>query len=406
MLRDLRELASFGGLDPGVERLAFGEQDVAARAWLANRMRHAGLDVEIDGIGNVLGRRAGAGRAILLGSHTDTVPRGGWLDGAYGVIAALEVARAHAEAAPHGAVGVDVISFADEEGTFLATTGSTAFCGELAPADLHAARDAGGRSLDEALRAAGYGGRPFARLDPDRHVAFLELHIEQGPRLEAAGQRIGVVTGIAGMRRRTVTFAGRADHAGTTPMGRRRDAGAALVRYVVAAEELLRAQAGPDTVWNFGRFGLTPGASNVVPGGAELLFELRDGDDATMERLERALEGLDAPVAAETGVEVIGRTVAARAASPTDARIAAAIEGAAAALGAPSMRMPSGAGHDARVLGRHVPAGMAFVPSIGGRSHDVAEDTAEEDLALGVRVLGEAVAALVAEQGRASPQGG
>ncbi|WP_228431011.1 hydantoinase/carbamoylase family amidase [Baekduia soli] len=287
------------------------------------------------------------------------------------------------------------MSFADEEGTFLATLGSTAFCGELTGEAVQAARDAAGRALPEALAAAGYAGRPPARLDRDRHVGFLELHIEQGPRLEAAGVRIGVVTGIAGMRRRVVAFTGRADHAGTTPMGRRRDAGAALVRHAAAVGDVIAAHGGPDTVWNIGRIALEPGASNVVPGRAELLLEHRDLDDAVMDGVNAALEALEAQTAAATGIGVQGTTVAARRGAATDARLAGLLEAAAAEHGASSVRMPSGAGHDARVLGRHVPAAMLFVPSIGGRSHDVAEDTAEDDLVLGVQVLATAVGALL-----------
>jgi beta-ureidopropionase / N-carbamoyl-L-amino-acid hydrolase len=396
MLGDLRELATFGALDPGVERLAFGPGDQAAREWLAGRMREAGLDAEIDGIGNVYGRAPGAERAVLLGSHTDTVPRGGWLDGALGVIGALEVARAHAESSSGSDIGVDVISFADEEGTFLSTLGSSSFCGVLDEDEFRAARSRAGQGLEDAIAAAGYAGRPLARLDPERHRAFIELHIEQGPRLEAESKRVGAVTGITGMRRRVVSFIGRADHAGTTPMGLRLDAGAALVRYATLALERLREHGGPDTVWNIGRLSLEPGASNVVPGRGELLMELRDIDNAVMERLEALMVELDADVARETGLEVIGATVAARDSTPTDARVVSIIEAAAATCDAPVMRMPSGAGHDARVLGRRIPVGMLFVPSIGGRSHDVTENTSDEDLVLGVEVLAAATGAILA----------
>ena len=229
-LRDLRELATFGALDPGVERLAFGAADQAAREWLAGRMRDAGLDTEIDGIGNVYGRRSGATRTVLLGSHSDSVPRGGWLDGALGVIGALEVARSHAERSSSSESGVDVISFADEEGTFLSTLGSSSFCGVLSDDEFRAAQSRAGQGLEEAIAAAGYAGRPLARLDPARHLAFVEMHIEQGPRLEDEGKRIGAVTGITGMRRRVVSFIGRrrprGHHADGAAPGRRRRAGA------------------------------------------------------------------------------------------------------------------------------------------------------------------------------------
>jgi beta-ureidopropionase / N-carbamoyl-L-amino-acid hydrolase len=396
LLADLRELATFGALDPGVERLAFGAQDKAAREWLAGRMRDAGLEAEIDGIGNVYARRAGATRTVLLGSHSDTVPRGGWLDGALGVIGALEVARSHAERSPDSEGGVDVISFADEEGTFLSTLGSSSFCGVLSEDEFGAAQSRAGQGLEDAIAGAGYAGRPYARLDPARHRAFVELHIEQGPRLEAEGKQIGAVTGITGMRRRVVSFIGRADHAGTTPMELRLDAGAALVRYATLAVERLREHGSGGTVWNIGRLSLEPGASNVVPGRGELLMELRDLDNAVMDRLEALMEELDADVARETGVEVVGSTVASRDSTPTDERVVSAIEGAAVECGAPVMRMPSGAGHDARVLGWQIPVGMLFVPSIGGRSHDVTENTSDEDIVAGVEVLAAATDALLA----------
>src|SRR5262249_30742689 len=159
-----------------------------------------------------------------------------------------------------------------------------------------------GLSLKDALERSGYAGRPLARLDPARHIAFLEAHIEQGPRLEAAAKSIGVVTGIAGVRRRVVTFEGQADHAGTTPMGLRRDAGAALIRYAVEATELLRSESAPTTVWNIGRLSVHPGASNVVPGRAEMLIEFRDVDDAVMTSLEVALDRLAERVSDETRV--------------------------------------------------------------------------------------------------------
>jgi len=395
MLADLRQLAQFGALDPGVERPAFSDQDVRAREWLARRMEEAGLDVQIDGVGNVYGRARRAERAILIGSHSDTVPRGGWLDGAYGVIAGLEIARACAEARTRERIGVDVISFSDEEGTFLATLGSSAFCGQLGASDCEGACNGDGLSLNEALGRAGYAGRPLARLDPARHIAFLEAHIEQGPRLEAAATAIGVVTGIAGVRRRDVAFEGQADHAGTTPMDLRRDAGAALIRYAVAATELLRSESVPTTVWNIGRLSLHPGASNVVPGRAEMLIEFRDVDDAVMSSLEAALDRLAERLSDETRVEVHSRTTDSRSGSMTDERLASLIESVAENLDVSSMRMLSGAGHDARVLGAHVPVGMLFVPSVGGRSHDVAEHTSDEDLVTGALVLAGAASRLL-----------
>jgi len=225
VLTDLRALARFGAHGTGVSRPAFSAADIAARRWLAARFAEAGLAAHMDGVGSVLGRDVRAGIVLLAGSHSDSVPAGGWLDGALGVIYALETARAWRRARPDSAVGIDVISFADEEGTYAACLGSQTFCGTID--DVAWRSDA----LRTALAAAGLSGRPDHRLDADRHKAYLEAHIEQGPRLEAAQVDVGVVVGIVGVRRLQVCFAGRADHAGTTPMAMRRDAGAALFAF-------------------------------------------------------------------------------------------------------------------------------------------------------------------------------
>jgi N-carbamoyl-L-amino-acid hydrolase len=339
----------------------------------------------------VLGRWPLAHRAVLVGSHSDTVPRGGWLDGALGVTAAIEVARALREAGVPPGAGVDVVSFADEEGTFRGTLGSTVFCGDAGEAELDEARDASGTPLRDALAEAGWAGRELARLDPQRHRAFVELHIEQGPRLEAAGIPIGVVTAIVSMRRLAVGFEGRSDHAGTTPMDMRRDAGAAAIRFATRALDLLAQRGGADTVWNIGHVAFEPGAGNVVPSRATLLLEYRDVSDERLAELDDALARLATAAAAEHGCTHSVRAVVRMAGAQMDRDVVREVEASARDLRLASMRMTSGAGHDVMVLGRHVPAGMIFVPSIGGRSHDIAEDTREEDLVTGVRVLAGAV---------------
>jgi len=201
LLSDLRTLATYGQVGSGVNRLSFTLEDQAARHWLLQRMIEAGLDAQIDGIGNVYGKTPGVAEAVLMGSHTDSVPKGGWLDGALGVLYGLEIARARLEAGASNHLGVDVISFADEEGTYRALAGSLSFCGQLTEADIDAAANQQGKKLRVALSEAGYAGRPRVALDPNRYVAYLEGHIEQGPRLESEGKQIGVVTGIVGIRR-------------------------------------------------------------------------------------------------------------------------------------------------------------------------------------------------------------
>jgi N-carbamoyl-L-amino-acid hydrolase len=400
LLADLRELAGFGRCGTGVHRPFLSQADREARDWLLRRMSDAGLEARIDGIGNVLGQCRGVERALLIGSHTDTVPKGGWLDGALGVIYGLEIARARSESGEPGLLGVDVISFADEESAYLAMAGSRSFCGLLSDAELDAARHEEGRSLREALEEAGYAGRAFAKLNPGRHAAYLEAHIEQGPRLEAEGRRIGVVTGIVGIRRIRVTFGGQSDHAGTTPMHLRRDAGAALIEFCHQLLPRLEETRGADSVWNLGQVAFHPGVGNVVPGAAEVLIEYRDQSEEVLDRMEAEIQ---AAVAAADG----RGAVAAEATQPLglapttiDAELAALIAAATTGRGEEPLHMPSGAGHDAMVLSTRLPAAMLFVPSIGGRSHDVAEDTAEADIVLGAQVMADAALAFL-ERGNA-----
>lgn len=385
LMTDLRALAGFGKLGTGVDRPAFSAADLAAREWLAERMRAAGLDAVIDGVGNVYGRSPEARQSILVGSHTDTVPKGGWLDGALGVIFGLELARAALHTGSE--IGIDVVSFADEEGTWLACLGSRAFCGDLAEADLAGVGLRTGERLDDRLAALGLRGRTLARLDPLRHRAYLEAHIEQGPRLSTGGTDIAVVTGIVGMRRYAVHFHGRADHAGTTPMAMRRDAAFALFRFATMLADRLGAAGGSDSVWNFGNVTVRPGAANVVPAEAELAVEFRDLSKAAIDRMEAAFH--DAVREADGAHDVAVSSAPAGALEPTamDRELIEVIAEAAAHHGASHLRMASGAGHDAMVLARHVPSAMMFVPSIDGRSHDVAEDTSEADIRRGFRVF-------------------
>ncbi len=287
LLADLRELASIGAYKTGVDRVALSPEDITARRWLVRKLEAAGLTASMDRIGNVLGTDRHAARAILIGSHTDTVPKGGWLDGALGVGYALEIARSAIEANEPHAVGVDVISFEDEEGTYLPFLGSRSFFADLGDADIAAAKSKDGAPLAAALATIAAEPPPH-RFDPARAACYLEAHIEQGPRMEAGGQRIGVVTGLVGIRRFRVRSHGSANHAGTTPMAMRKDAGAALIALAAAIDSDMRRLGKPDTVWNVGNMIFRPGAANVVPSEGEMLLEFRDIDGDLMERLESA----------------------------------------------------------------------------------------------------------------------
>lgn len=388
LLADLRDLASFGKVSTGVSRTAFTPQDIEARKWLRERMRQAGLDARIDRFGTVYGRAPGAGRTVLVGSHSDTVPDGGWLDGALGVIYGLEIARTMAEAGHPGIV--DVISFQDEEGTFIPCLGSKAFCGVLPDDELARAVSADGRSLAEILPVAGLP-KDTVTLERGRHTAFLEAHIEQGPRLEAAGIGIGVVTGIAGIRRYLIGTTGRADHAGTTPMAMRRDAGAELVRFAAALLQQLPDWADAESVWNIGKIEFIPGAANVVPAEASLILEVRDLDEAVLDRVETAVRSLvdESGIARDCPMTIksLGGVVA----TGMDPALQAVLMGTVDDLSCPVLQMPSGAGHDTMIMARAVPSAMIFVPSIGGRSHHVDENTTDADIVHGCRFLANAV---------------
>lgn len=390
-LADLHALRRFGGDDAslGVRRRAFCPEDIAARDWLAARMLEAGLTPHVDPVGNLFG--LAEGKSLLLGSHSDTQPEGGWLDGALGVIAALEIARAAQEA---GGPPVSVVSFQDEEGRFGALTGSSVWSGKLplAVADTLVADD--GTTFAQARAAL--GTRVSGFVDPTRFTGFVEMHIEQGPVLDAAGEAIGVVTGIVGLRQLHVTILGQQNHAGTTPMAMRRDAFQATARIATALPARLAGIVTPHSVWTIGQIKLHPGASSIVPGRAEFSLQWRDIDAARLDRMEAAIAALLQDVAADTGCIITAERLRHDLAPmPMDGAVQAALRDAAEAVAPGRWRaMPSGALHDASNLAGLMPVGMLFVPSIGGISHDFAEDTAEDDLGTGLKVLAAAVARL------------
>jgi N-carbamoyl-L-amino-acid hydrolase len=394
LLGDLYQLRTFGAYKTGVHRPTLSAEDVASRQWLADRLAQAGLEATIDGIGNVLGFSAASGRKMLAGSHLETQNHAGWLDGALGVVYALEAARALREDPATAHLGVDVAAFCDEEGHFGNFLGSRSFVGLLAEEDIDAARDrTSGTPMREALARAGYAGRPRLNIEPARYAGFFEAHIEQGDALERAGFRIGVVTAIVAIWQYRITVMGEQNHAGTTGMARRRDAGLALVRLLAAIDRRFPQVAGERSVWTTGRIALDPGGPSVIPGRAEALFQFRDADPEVLERLHAALAQLveEANRAGPCTVELDRR--AASTPARMDGRLMAALD-AAAERHAPGKhtRMPSGAGHDAQYLARAVPAAMLFVPSIGGISHHWREDTSDDDIVLGARVFADAIA--------------
>src|SRR6185503_1038386 len=304
LLADLRTLRSIGAQGPGVVRPAFSAPDMEARRWLKARYEEAGLEATIDGVGNVLGRSRGRGKALLIGSHSDTQPTGGWLDGALGVIYALEVVRTLAADEATRAFAVDAVSFQDEESRFIGCLGSRSLIGALTPELEQGAVDRDGVKLGDALREAGIADAPRLRLAPERYAGFLEAHIEQGPQLEDSGQRIGVVSGIVGLRGMRLVFRGQQNHAGTTMMARRRDAATALYELAHRINQEFPKVAAERSVWTMGRARIEPNATSIVPGYAELDLQFRDASEAPLDAFEAVVEGLVAEMNARGGVRI------------------------------------------------------------------------------------------------------
>jgi N-carbamoyl-L-amino-acid hydrolase len=398
LIADLQYLRTFGAHGNGVVRPSLSADDIASRHWLRQRMTEAGVETQIDGVGNVIGRSRNPGKALLIGSHSDTQPRGGWLDGAMGVIYGIEIVRTFAEDPATRHLAIDPVAWIDEEGTFLGCLGSRSFCGVLRQADLEAATNAEGWRLTEALTVAGLEGVAPLRLEPERYAGYLEAHIEQGPHLEAAGHKIGVVTSIVGIRGCLIQFHGQQNHAGTTPMPNRKDAGVALIDFAYQLRQAFQDIAGPRTVWTIGRVTFDPGAPSVIPGKAEMLLQWRDPEEERLEHFEQAVHDL-AATANRTGPVAVTVQRNREPIQPTimDGGLQAHIA-AAAQHHAPEqwVHMPSAAGHDPMVLNAHIPCAMLFVPSINGISHDFAEDSHETDIILGCQVLADAAAAILA----------
>ncbi len=379
-LQDLHTLRQFGasGVGKGVVRPAYSEADIAARAWLADQIREAGLSPHFDPMGNLFGLREGP--SLLLGSHSDTQPEGGWLDGALGVIAALEVARSN----PH----VSVVSFQDEEGRFGALTGSSVFSGAITQdhADGMTAKD--GTTLADARRSVLSADAP---VDTSQFSGYIEMHIEQGPVLDAEREQIGVVTEIVGSRQIEVVFTGQQNHAGTTPMHMRKDAFQALSAFNQTLNDRLRNVVTPRTVWTIGHVTLHPNASSIVPGRVSFSVQWRDAESDRLSRIEAIVRETLQEIAQSNGMEIELHGLRNLAPVAMDAKLRVALEHAAETVSSGKWRsMPSGALHDASNVARVMPVAMVFVPSIDGISHDFAEDTEEADLVAGVRVLAEA----------------
>jgi beta-ureidopropionase / N-carbamoyl-L-amino-acid hydrolase len=397
VLADLNALRAFGTYKTGVHRPTFSEPHLRSLEWLAQKLPQANLAAEIDGIGNVLGTSAKSGPKLLAGSHLESQNFAGWLDGPLGVVYALEAARV-INPDPDVSGAVEVAAWCDEEAHFGHFLGSRSYVGEVTDHDIDAARDrTDNRTMRAALQAAGLADRRRATAERGRHIGYLEAHIEQGRTLESSGLGIGVVTSIVGIWQYRITFAGEQNHAGTTRMKDRRDAGLALARLCIAIDDRFPATGGPRTVWTTGRMTLDPGAPSIIPGRGEMLFQIRDDNPDVVERLEALLRETAAEIAAASRCDVDVKRIRTGKPAMMDDRFQRAIEEAASIwAGGKSVHMPSGAGHDAQVLATIMPAGMLFVPSIGGISHHWSENTDDADIVRGAEVFVEACRRLLA----------
>jgi beta-ureidopropionase / N-carbamoyl-L-amino-acid hydrolase len=389
LVRRLQELGQMGALEGGgCSRLALTDADRQGRDLVSMWMRDAGLDVVIDAIGNVVGTRAGrdGGPPVMCGSHVDTVATGGIYDGNLGVLGGLEVIETLNDAGVVTRRPIALAFFTDEEGSRFAPDmlGSLVYAGGMAVEAAHDIVAIDGARLGDELERIGYlGPTPCPGLVPH---AYVELHIEQGPVLDAAGEVIGAVTGIQGISWQELVVTGQANHAGTTPMDYRHDAGYVAASIATFVRRMVN-EIGAPQVGTVGRLNLYPDLVNVVAAKATLTVDLRNTDEKVLQDAERQLASYVADVAAAEGVGVTSRRLARFEPVEFDPRIMALVEETARSFGYTARRLPAGAGHDAQMLARVCPAGMIFVPSVGGVSHNPGEYTKPEHLAAGADIL-------------------
>ena len=381
------------GRDPdgGVTRLGLSQPELDAHTYVIGLMKEAGLEVRIDPAGNIFGRRSGTAKlpVLLFGSHVDSVPHAGNFDGVLGTLGAIDVIRTLNANHVKTRHPLEVVVWTNEEGVHFGTSafGSSAAAGTLGN-DVLERKDEQGATVADWLRRYGQDAASFgaARIAPGTLAAIVELHIEQGPVLEEAGIKIGVVQGIVGLKRWKCIATGVANHAGTTPMNRRHDALAAAAQDLLAVRDVVRGEAGGQ-VGTVGYLRAEPGAPNVIAGRVEFPFELRDLDAAKIERMAQHVKQRFAQVDSQEGVETQCALTTDVEPALSNPMIQAAIHDAARAANLSTANVPSGAIHDAGEISRLAPMGMIFVPSRGGISHAPQEFTSAEDSANGVEVL-------------------
>ena len=389
LLTDLRELAQIGATaDGGVDRQALTESDIAARAWYRRKIAAADLEYAMDGAGNqsaILLSDPPSEKRILAGSHLDSVPNGGRYDGSLGVLVAFEALRALKDAGLEAPVTLEAVNFTDEESAIMGLMGSKAVVGQLTMADFERSRV----DVEELIRrfsAVGISRESMLAATRDDVLAWVELHIEQGTRLEDAGLDIGVVDAIVGIRSIHVTFRGEAAHAGTKPMELRRDALWGAATFALRAREHVMRHYNPG-VCNVGKISAKPGAFNIVPAEVYCALEFRHGSEAEMDQMQADLIGLLEACADEFGLSVTYEATPPVIPATMSESVMGAIERAADKLGLSHQRMLSFAGHDTQNVADIAPAAMYFVPSVKGVSHNPKELTSDADCVKGANLM-------------------
>jgi N-carbamoyl-L-amino-acid hydrolase len=390
VIADLRELERRTADEAGAQRLCWSEGWRKAREFLGELLAELELEAEVDEAGNAWAYLPGSSEpALALGSHLDSVPNGGWLDGALGVMGAVGVLRAWASSGERPAKALALVDWADEEGARFGRSlfGSSCTAGTFDPAELAGARDGEGRRAPGVLAENGVELERVldSRSRLERVDSYLELHIEQGPVLEAEGIRAAAVSGCVGVERRRLIFRGRVSHAGTTPMDSRRDAGLAAAATALQVEEIARSEGGVGTV---GAVELGPGIATAVPGTAAMLVDLRHRDAESLARMLDATGEAARKAADQRGCELEDERVWAIEPIAFDAELVALAEQACEEVTGRSYDLPSGALHDAASMALEMPTAMVFSPSIAGISHSPEENTADEDLAVAIEVFG------------------
>ena len=393
LVKDFEAMAQLTAPGEGINRLAFTDADWAGRQYIIDRMTDAGLTVETDDFGNVIGYKIGKNPdlpAVMVGSHTDSVPNGGNYDGVVGVLSAIEVIRSMTDDGYEHDHTIAVVSFmCEESGRFgNATLGSKAMRGELTLQDLHRLVDKQGISLYEALKDRNLNPDGIETMAYKRPVkSFTEIHIEQGKVLEHEQKTIGIVTGIAAPERFYVTIRGNADHSGATPMNLRHDALCGASKIILGIEEIASMQEEPPVVGTVGVVEVTPGAMNVIPGAVKLGVDIRSISKVARNSVVTLVKEFIDITAEKRGLSYTIETIAQDHPVEMHPAMIREIEEAVKSVGVEYMTMPSGAGHDAMHWAEVVPTGMIFIPCRDGISHNPAEFAEMDDIVTGAEVL-------------------